>query len=97
MFDACYIDPTQAKDPYVSPVYATQDDLEGLPPALLILAGMDSLHDEGVKYCEMLKAAGVATECYEYPHARHGFTLSPSTDTTDALEKMVAFLRKYFK
>jgi acetyl esterase len=95
VFDACYVDPTQARDPYVSPVYATQDDLTGLPPALLILPGRDSLHDEGMKYCEMLKTAGVETECYEYPDAVHGFTLQPSDDTTDALEKMVAFLRKY--
>ncbi|MBN1877388.1 MAG: alpha/beta hydrolase [Anaerolineae bacterium] len=97
MFDACYVDPAQAKDPYVSPIYATQEDLKGLPPALLVLASMDSLHDEGLKYCEMLKTAGVVTECYEYPNALHGFTLSPSADTTNAIEKMVAFLRKYLK
>lgn len=97
MFDACYVDPAQAKDPYVSPVYATQEDLQGLPPALLILAGGDSLHDEGLKYAGMLKAAGVITECYEYPNAPHGFTYNPSADTTDALEKMTAFLRKYLQ
>lgn len=95
IFDTCYIDPTQAKDPYVSPVYATQDDLAGLPPALLILPSRDSLHDEGMRYCEMLKTAGVETECYEYPNAVHGFTLQPSDDTTDAREKIVAFLRRY--
>jgi len=97
VFDACYVDPTQARDPYVSPVYATQQDLEGLPPALLILAGGDSLHDEGLRYCEMLKAAGVVTECHEYPNAAHGFTYRPSADTTDALEKMAAFMREYLK
>ena len=48
MFNACYVDPVQAKDPYVSPVFATQEDVEGLPPALFILAGGDSLHDEGL-------------------------------------------------
>jgi len=96
IFDACYVDPAQAKDPYVSPVYATQDDLHGLPPALLILAGRDSLHDEGMKYCDMLRTAGVVTECYEYPDALHGFTLKPSDDTTDAIDKMVSFLKKYF-
>lgn len=95
IFDACYVDPSQVKDPYVSPVYATQEDLEGLPPALFILAGRDSLHDEGVKYRDMLKAAGVVTECFDYPDAAHGFTYKPSDDTDDALEKMVAFLRKH--
>jgi acetyl esterase len=97
VFNACYVDPTQAKDPYVSPVYATQGDLEGLPPALFILAGRDSLRDEGLAYCEMLKTAGVVTECYEYPDAIHGFTLKSSDDTTDAIEKMVSFLMRYLR
>ncbi|MBC7226493.1 MAG: alpha/beta hydrolase [Thermoflexales bacterium] len=95
MFDACYVDPALARDIYVSPVYATREDLEGLPPALIIVAGRDSLRDEGLKYCEMLKAAGVVTECYEYPDAPHGFTYQRSRDAMDARDKMAAFLRKY--
>jgi len=95
VFDTCYVDSSQAKDPYVSPVYATQEDLEELPPGLFILAGRDSLHDEGLKYCGMLKAAGIATESHEYPNAAHGFTYKPSMDTTDACAKMAAFLKKY--
>ncbi len=95
MFDACYVDPTQARDIYVSPVYATREDLEGLPPALIIVAGRDSLRDEGLRYCELLKAAGVVTECYEYPDAPPGFTYNRSRDAKDAWDKMVAFLRKY--
>jgi acetyl esterase len=95
IFRACYVDPDQAKDPYVSPVYATPEDLEGLPPALFILAGRDSLHAEGLKYREMLATARVVTACYEYPHAVHGFTLNPSADTTDASTKMAAFLNQY--
>lgn len=95
VFDACYIEPTQARDPHVSPVYATLDDLRGLPPALLLLAGRDSLHDEGMKYCDMLKTAGVVVECYAYPDALHGFTLEPSNDGADAREKMVVFLERY--
>ena len=97
MFNACYVDPSQVKDPCVSPVYATRADLEGLPPALFILAGGDSLHDEGLEYCGMLEAAGVVTECYDYPHAPHGFTLKSSTDAIDAWAKMGAFLREYFQ
>jgi acetyl esterase len=95
IFDTCYIDPAEARDPYVSPVYATQEDLEALPPALLILAGKDSLHDEGLRYCELLKAAGVPTECHQYPNAAHGFTLNRSDDTTDAILRMVSFLQRH--
>ena len=97
MFNACYVDPAQAKDPYASPVYATPADLQGLPPALFILAGRDSLHDEGVKYCDMLKAAGIVTECHEYPDAPHGFTYKASPDAMDAWSRMAAFLKEYLQ
>lgn len=97
MFDDCYVDSAQAKDPYVSPVFATEKDLKGLPPALFILPGRDSLHDEGLKYCGMLQAAGIETECHEYPDATHGFTLKRSDNTTDAIGTMVAFLKKYLQ
>ncbi|MEJ2757025.1 MAG: alpha/beta hydrolase [Anaerolineales bacterium] len=95
VFNTCYFDPSEAKDPYISPVYASQEDLEGLPPALLILAGRDSLHDEGLRYRQQLAKAGVETECVQYPNAAHGFTLYPSADTSDAVAKMAAFLKKY--
>jgi Esterase/lipase len=97
MFNDCYLTPAQATEIYASPVYATASQLQGLPPALFILAGGDSLHDEGLRYCEMLKAAGVTTECFEYPNSVHGFTYQPSADTTDALQKMTAFLKKYLQ
>ena len=97
LFNACYIDPVQAKDAYASPVYAAPEDLRDLPPALFILAGGDSLHDEGLKYCRMLESAGVQTERHEYPSAPHGFTYKPSADTVDAIEKMGAFLKKHFE
>jgi acetyl esterase len=97
IFDACYIDPAKAKDPYVSPVYAKEEDIKGLPPALFILAVGDSLYDEGLKYCEMLKRAGVLTECYEYLDSAHAFMYKPSAESSDAIEKISAFLIRYFK
>jgi len=96
IFNDSYIDESRAQDPYVSPIYATTKDLEELPPALIILAGRDSLHDEGLEYNSMLQNVGVNTECYEYPKAAHGFTLKKSDETTDALGKMIGFLKKYF-
>jgi acetyl esterase len=97
VFNASYVDPARAKEPYASPVFAAHEDLSGQPPALFIVAGRDSLHDEGLKYCAMLEAAGVITECHDYPNAAHGFTLNSSSDTTDAIAKMAAFLKKYLQ
>jgi acetyl esterase len=93
-FDKCYVKPEQAGESHASPVYATKEELVGLPPALVILAGMDSLHDEGLKYSNMLKDAGVQTEVHEFPNATHGFTLKPSVDTTKAMQLMAYFINK---
>ena len=46
-------DPT---DPDASPLRA--DDLAGVAPALVLVAGFDPLHDEGVAYAERLQAPG---------------------------------------
>ncbi len=95
MFNACYIDPAQAEHPYASPIYAQPEDIAGLPPALFILAGMDSLCNEGLQYCEMLREGGVTAECCVYPNAPHGFTFHPTDDAEDAINQMIAFLNTY--
>ncbi len=95
MFNDCYISPDQGKEPLVSPVFAEDRDIEGLPPALFILAGMDSLHDEGKQYYSMLTRVGVPTELHEYENATHGFTLKASKNTEDAVNRMIDFLKRY--
>jgi acetyl esterase len=48
-------------------------DLQGVAPALIMVAGFDPLHDEGVAYAERLESAGVAVELYDYDGMIHGF------------------------
>jgi acetyl esterase len=55
----------------VSPLRAA--DLSGLPPAHLVVAGHDPLHDEGIAYAESLRAAGVPVTVADYPSLVHGF------------------------
>lgn len=95
MFNACYIDAEKAKEPYASPVFATQEQLVSLPPTLLIVAGLDSLHNEAVKYGEMLKAVGVDVELHDFPNATHGFTLNKSDDSTKAHKIMADYIAKH--
>ena len=55
----------------MSPLRCT--DLSGLPGALLILPEADPLRDEGLRYAEALRRAGVAAEARVYPGMVHGF------------------------
>lgn len=64
-------DPRDRLDPRFSPLLAPLT--RSVPPALLILAECDPLHDEGVAYAHHLQAAGVAVELQVYPGMTHDF------------------------
>jgi acetyl esterase len=71
-FGSYYL-PDQAlaeSDPYVSPAIA---DLTGLPPATVILAEIDPLHDQGEIYAQQLSDAGVDTTLTTYEGVTHEF------------------------
>jgi acetyl esterase len=52
---------------------ARMEDLKGLPPAYVLIAGADPLRDEGAEYAKRLAAAGVAVTDKTYPGQFHGF------------------------
>ena len=60
-----------AQNPHLSPILT--EDLSGLAPALVIVAGHDPLRDEGIEYAGRLKEAGVAVEFCNYEGMIHGF------------------------
>lgn len=62
---------TEVTDFRAAPMLA--NDLSGLPPALVMVAGFDPLHDEGIAYAEKMGAAGVHVMVSEYPTLAHAF------------------------
>jgi len=63
--------PADLADWRCSPLLA--EDLSGLAPALVYLAGHDPLHDEGLAYAEALRAAGNELTLLEQPGMTHDF------------------------
>ena len=50
-----------------------ENDLSGLPPALILVGGYDALRDDGVAYAKRLIQAGVPATLVEYSGLSHGF------------------------
>jgi acetyl esterase len=70
-----------------------------LPPTLVQVAGHDSLRDEGKKYAEALRSAGVPVVLTEYESMPHGYINFPyfSRDAKRAMAEIVAQQKKYLK
>jgi len=67
--------PADATSPLASPILA--GSLEGLPPALVIVGEHDPLREDGTRYADKLKAAGVPVRFTMYLGMPHGFLNFP--------------------
>jgi acetyl esterase len=83
-WDAYLPDVDARKNPIAAPLNATREQLEGLPPALVITDG-DVLCDEGEAYARKLAEAGVRVTSTRYNGTIHDFCmLNPIADSPAA-------------
>jgi acetyl esterase len=95
----CYCpDLERRAEAFASPLRATDEQLAGLPPALLIVDEADVLRDEGEAYASRLRAAGVAVTTVRYDGITHDFMmlnpLSETRATRGAVAQAAATLRQ---
>jgi acetyl esterase/lipase len=97
-WDAYAPDLSSRSEITVSPLRASLEDLDGLPPALVIVDENDVLRDEGEAYARRLTEAGVPTTTVRYNGILHDFMmLNPLRKTqaaAAAIEQAIHVLRK---
>jgi acetyl esterase len=94
----CYApDLERRAEPYASPLRATDEQLSGLPPALVIVDEADVLRDEGEAYGARLRGAGVEVTTVRYDGITHDFMmlnpLARTHATRAAIAQAIATLR----
>jgi acetyl esterase/lipase len=68
-----YVGDADLADPPATLVPARAESLAGLPAAYIAVAGHDPLRDDGVRYAELLTAAGVPVELHNARSLVHGY------------------------
>jgi acetyl esterase/lipase len=71
----------------VAPLRA--DTLAGLPPAVIVTATLDPLHDEGVAYARRLRSDGVPVVHRDFRGLFHGFLTMPDFPPAVAARELV--------
>ncbi|MFC0505471.1 alpha/beta hydrolase [Micromonospora costi] len=74
-WDQYTTDPARRAEITASPLRATDEQLRGLPPALVITAEADVLRDEGEAYAGKLRRAGVPVTAVRYQGITHDFVM----------------------
>lgn len=76
VFRSHYVGPSDdPRDYRLSPTLA--EDLSGLPSAIVVVAGLDPLHDSGVRYAQALADAGNQVQVEDFHLMPHGFLSFP--------------------
>ena len=77
-------------DPYISPVYASVEQLVGQPRTMVITGDCDPLHKSGEEYAKKLISAGVDVTATRYFGIIHDFMMLNALKDTPAAEGALA-------
>ena len=89
-WDAYEPDVERRLEPFASPLRATEKQLAGLPPALVVVGEADVLRDEGEAYAARLRTAGTPVTTVRYDGITHDFMLLHPLSETHAARAAIA-------
>ncbi|KAH7134491.1 lipase esterase family protein [Dactylonectria estremocensis] len=86
--------PEAQPDPKASPLL--MKSLNGLPPTLVQVAGMDPLRDEGIAYAQALRNDKVHVELKVYPGMPHAFYIYPNLEPSrEYFQTMIDWMKQF--
>ena len=87
----------ERKSPMLSPVYASEDQIDAFPPTVMITAARDTYCEEAEKFRDKLIEAGVFVthRRFDAPHAFN--TKNTGTDTDESWQMIIDHLKENLK
>src|SRR3569832_168775 len=71
------IEAFKARDPLAWPLFATEEDVKGLPPTVISVNECDPLRDEGIEFYRLLMRAGVPARAHVALGTMHATEIIP--------------------
>jgi acetyl esterase/lipase len=90
------IEALERRDPLAWPGFATEADVQGLPPTVISVNECDPLRDEGVNFYRLLLRAGVPARCRQVMGTVHGteiFSIACPEISRDTAADLARFAR----
>jgi acetyl esterase len=89
--------PVERNEITASPLRASVEQLQGLPPALIITAEADVLRDEGEAYANKLRQAGVRVTAVRFQGTIHDFVMLNALAHTAAARGAIALATAWLR
>lgn len=96
MFNLAYTggDLAVLKDPYCSPLLASDEMLTDLPEALVISAGLDNFRFEDEQYAIRMAAMGVKVTVKRFLKSKHGFIIHCTEEWEEGQELVIETIKQ---
>lgn len=92
-YNECYLDGADPRQIDISPIFATREELAGMPQTLIVECGLDELRSENLEMFGKLCDAGVRASVQYYPQSGHGFIINQQGEWREAQQQLFGEIR----